>query len=438
MRVAVIGGGISGLASAHRLARSGAEVVLLESSDQLGGLGTFFRSGDQWVDRFYHCIMPDDSHLLTLIDEVGLSDRLYWKPTKMGFVVRGNHYSFNTPLDLLKFRPLSPTQRVRLGVTSLRMRRLGMGRDLDHITSREWLSEIYGEDLWEEVWAPLYRMKFGDAVEGVPALYIWQRLGREKNNSVRGYLDCGHKGLIDAIEASISSNGGDIRVSTEVVSIDQIGESIEIALDNGDTIEADWAVSTVPLPLLAKLTGSGAARDSFTDPGLRYQGVVNALFFLDRPLDGYYWTPVMDSGTEFDGVVEMSTLVNTSQLGDRHLVYVMKYVARSGPLFSQSDKDIGDRWETQLLGLYQHLGLGPENIVERRVFRAPFVEPAYPIGYGDLKPAIRSGESRVLLATTAQVYPNITSWNASTELAWKAVSVLESANATFGAHPGIG
>jgi len=37
MRVAVIGGGIAGLAAAHRLAEGGLDVVLFETSDRLGG-----------------------------------------------------------------------------------------------------------------------------------------------------------------------------------------------------------------------------------------------------------------------------------------------------------------------------------------------------------------------------------------------------------------
>lgn len=40
--VAVIGGGISGLAMAYWLSKSGARVTLYEASNQLGGLGTFF------------------------------------------------------------------------------------------------------------------------------------------------------------------------------------------------------------------------------------------------------------------------------------------------------------------------------------------------------------------------------------------------------------
>src|SRR5688500_5447188 len=138
-RVVVIGGGICGLATAHRLAREGMAVTLLEASDQLGGLGTFFTSRGRSVERFYHCVMPTDTALLALLDEVGLRESVGWNPTTMGMVVEGEHRSFNSALDLLRFRPLSLVNRIRFGVVSLLLRRLGKGKDLDGMRTEDWL-----------------------------------------------------------------------------------------------------------------------------------------------------------------------------------------------------------------------------------------------------------------------------------------------------------
>ena len=46
-----------------------------------------------------------------------------------------------------------------------------------------------------------------------------------------------------------------------------------------------------------------------------------------------------------------------------------------------------------------------------RVFRAPYVEPVWPLGYQNSKPRMRCGDSRLYLATTAQCYPQVNSWN---------------------------
>lgn len=424
MKVIVIGGGISGLASALQLTQEGQEVVLVEASDQLGGLGTFFESKGRLIDRFYHCIMPTDAALLSVIDAVGLADTAYWKPTSMGFAIGGERFAFNTPMDLLRFKPLTAFQRLRLGAVSLAFRHLSREKELDDTRTEDWLIRFYGEAIWRKVWEPLFRSKFGPAVGDVPALYLYRRLGREGNRSTRGYLTVGHQGLIDSIATRIREQGGGIRLRTAVEHLDVTADGrISASLGDGSTVEANWAISTVPLPLLRTICASGMLESRLPDVELQYQGVVNVLFFLKRPLEGYYWTPVIDSGTDFDGVVEMSTLIETNHYGGRYLVYVMKYTDRDSPLFHLDDKEIGERWLAQFLDLYSDV-LSEADVDEVRVFRAPFVEPVFPLGYLRQKPPLRVDGTPLILATTAQVYPNVTSWNSSVRLAMQAVSVI--------------
>ena len=424
-RVVVIGGGIAGLTAAHRLSRDGADVVLLESSDQLGGLGTFFRSEDAWVERFYHCVMPTDDALLGLLDDLGRREDVRWRTTTMGFAVQGVRYPFNTAVDLLRFRPLSFLDRIRLGAMTLLLRRLGEGKDLDVVRTEDWLRGIFGHRIWERFWEPLFRSKFGPTVGGVPARYLWQRLGRESNVSVRGYPRGGYRSLIESLHGAVLEAGGDVRTSTPVVGLGQQGDEVHVRLADDEVLTADWVVSTAPLPLLRRLVAEDPQLTAgLPDLDLPYQGVVNAAFFLRRPLDDRYWTPVIDSGTEFDGVVEMSSLSGPETYGGRHLVYAMKYTDRDSALFRESEETIAARWTGQLLELYGDLPLRREDVLEVAVFKAPFVEPAYPLGYGTRKPGIDLGSSRVLLATTAQVYPRVTAWNSSVALAGEVVDHL--------------
>lgn len=423
-RVVIVGGGIGGLAAAHALVAKGAEVTLLEASEQLGGLGTFFRSGDRWIDRFYHCVMPSDADLLALIARVGLSQELYWKPTRMGFIVEGRCYPFNGALDLLRFPVLSLPQRLRLGIGGVLLRLLGRGRDLDRLRMRDWLQPIFGETIWTKIWEPMFRAKFGPHAGDLPALYLWERLGRESNVSVRGYLRCGLKGLIDALSTAITHGGGVIRTSAPVRRLEEAAGGMRVTLADGQPLDCDWVIATVPLPTLREITRGSSLAGRFRDPPLAYQGVVNALFFLSHPLDGYYWTPVLDSGASFDGVVQMTALVDPAQYGGRHLVYVMRYCDRESTLFKEPVEQIAERWTRELLHLYRDLPLQQNAIVETQVFRAPFVEPVYPLGYRAMQPQIEVDSAPLLLATTAQVYPQITAWNSSVRLSSRVVRRL--------------
>lgn len=422
-KIVVIGAGIAGLASAHKLAKDGNKVILIEADSQLGGLGTFFKHGENWIDKFYHCQMPSDNPLLKLIDEVGIMDQLYWKPTRMGFIVDGKRYSFNTALDLLKFKPITLIERLRFGIVSLSLRFLGKGKDLDNLPIETWFKKLYGKNVWNKILKQLFLSKFGDHAGNLPALYIWQRLGREKNVATRGYLKCGLKGFIDAIEQKLIQYGSEIKTNSPVKQLVKTEDGVDVILED-EIIKADWVISTIPIPIFNDIISDTEIKNNFKVPDLTYQGVVNALFFLKRPLDNYYWTPVVNSNTEFDGVVEMTELVEKEQYGNSNMVYVMKYCHRDSDLFKEDEKSIAERWKNQLLSLYPDLDFKSSDIEEVKIFKAPFVEPIYPLGYSKIKPKMKVEGANIILATSAQVYPNITSWNASTGLANKAVKYL--------------
>ena len=114
----------------------------------------------------------------------------------------------------------------------------------------------------------------------------------------------------------------------------------------------------------------------------------------------------------------------TEHYGGHHCAYVMKYCDRSSELFQEDERAIARRWTKQLLELYPDLELTTADISDVRVFKAPFVEPAYPLGYSEAKPAINESGNRLYLATSSQVYPRITAWNSSCWMAKQVVRQL--------------
>ncbi|MFD5103584.1 protoporphyrinogen oxidase [Streptomyces albidochromogenes] len=75
-RVVVIGGGISGLAAAHRLVGAGARVTLLEATDQLGGKLLAGEIAGVPVDLGAESMLARRPEAVALARAVGLADRL--------------------------------------------------------------------------------------------------------------------------------------------------------------------------------------------------------------------------------------------------------------------------------------------------------------------------------------------------------------------------
>src|SRR5215469_16573916 len=74
--VAVIGGGVAGLAAAFLLKDAGVAVTVLEGSPRLGGKLSVSEVGGVAVDAGAEALLARRPEGVGLIDELGLSDRL--------------------------------------------------------------------------------------------------------------------------------------------------------------------------------------------------------------------------------------------------------------------------------------------------------------------------------------------------------------------------
>jgi protoporphyrinogen oxidase len=425
-RVAVVGGGIAGLAAAHFLATAGAQVTLFEGSNQLGGLGTFFKWRDVHLERFYHCMLPSDRHLLQVLRDVGLEQHIYWKETSFGFLRNGRLYGLNTPAELLRFDVLPFFDRLRIGITGL-WGSMCSADGLDDVTCEEWLTKLSGRRAWESFWKPMMQAKFGDRYQRVPALWFWARFNREKGSKKerKGYLPGGYKRIADRLAESLKERGCSVRLNAPVESVDLDEANHPVVRVKGEAAESfDRVVLTPPPQILRGMISSGrlAALLDRADPGIDMQGVINVVLMMRRSLTSHYWAAAIDERLPFRGIIESTNLLEKSETGGVHLYYLMNYVHRTEPAFAQDDAGILRDYLAGLKRLFPDLR--DDDVVDRVVFRTPFVEPLYTTGYLRRKPPHALVPGRVYLSTSTQVYPNLTSWNGASEVSRGVVDTL--------------
>ena len=109
---------------ALRLAQRGHDVTLLESAPATGGLASPESIGDVTWDRFYHVMLLSDSHLVGLLDELGLAHKAHWRETRTGFYGDGRLHEMSSSLDFARFPLLSFAEKARLAATILHASRV--------------------------------------------------------------------------------------------------------------------------------------------------------------------------------------------------------------------------------------------------------------------------------------------------------------------------
>jgi protoporphyrinogen oxidase len=414
MRVGIVGGGITGLTTAYYLLKAGHRATVFEAGAEVGGLASAVQVQGVWVDKFYHCILPSDVALLSLVEELGMGGNIYWQETEMGFLYRNQLYPLTTPLDLLRFAPLSVTDRLRLGVTGLYARRLRDWQRLEHVTAREWLTRFCGERAFNTIWKPLLVFKFGDRWAEAPATYLWARVKRQgttrrrrSSKEVLAYVRGGFKAIIGTLAAAVRAMGGEIHTGVKVDHISTGGGRARGLTVQGALEPFDKVVATVPIAQLLKLVDPSVLGDAYRHDGVAYQGAVCVLLVLKEPLTRYYWIPVVESGVSFAGIVETTRLIRPEDLGGISLVYLVNYVPRDSALF-QAEADGVIRQSVRELSAIVPT-FDPGQLLEAHVHRAAFVEPVWTTDYTHRLPGRALLDDTLLVLTTAQLYPEINS-----------------------------
>ena len=425
MRYGVIGAGALGLTVALRLAGKGHEVTVLERDPVPGGLaGSFEVAPGIWLEKFYHHLFRTDRSAVALIDEVGLGEALQWHKPVTTVFLGGRTYPMDSPQAVLRFPPLSIPSRLRLATGLAYLRVLPTARSLERRTAGRWMRRVMGGPAYETVWEPLLRGKFGSAADEVSMAWLWARIHCRTESL--GYLHGGFHQLYLALSRRVTDLGGTIEYGAAVSSIGRHGTGLTVRYQrNGEdaTAEFDRVVSTLPTGLTVRLTPDMPADYAARHPAPRALGAHCLILSLDRPLTDVYWIGVNEPDMPFLAAVEHTNLVDPSEYGGRHLVYLGNYRAHDDPIFKSSTDEVLAAFEPGLRQL--NPSYDPSWIREAWSFGAPFAQPIVTPAFARTIPGFDTPVDGLYVANMFQVYPYDRGQNYSIELAERLVRHLE-------------
>ncbi|MFH0987734.1 MAG: FAD-dependent oxidoreductase, partial [Patescibacteria group bacterium] len=184
MRIAVLGGGITGLTAAYFLGKKGHQVSLFEKEKILGGLAAGFKqpNWNWYLERTYHHLFANDNDILNFAREVGFGNIFFQTPETASLYEDLTIHPLDTPIDFLKFPHLDLFNKLRAGSVLAFLKLSPFFPFYEKETAEGFLKKTMGKIVWNKLWRELFRKKFGDYAGIILASFIWARIKKRTKN----------------------------------------------------------------------------------------------------------------------------------------------------------------------------------------------------------------------------------------------------------------
>ncbi len=422
MKIAVIGAGYGGLSAAYDFARAGHQVIIYEANDRPGGLAIGFKEeGWDWsVEAYYHHWFASDQHMLGLIEELGFSDKVLFPRPFTVMPHNEKFYPFDSILQAMLFPGLGwGINKIRFGLVGLYLRLTNNWQVLEKTTVDAWMRKWAGNKVYETMWEPMMKGKFGDHYQDVNMAWMWARI--HARTSKLGTYRGGFQAFADDFAAVLKKMGVELRLSTPA---EEITGDLLITSPQGSENFDKILVTTSP-GLLSKLVPSLPESYQAGIKNLKSMGAIVLTLSLKHQLskDGYYWFNIpKDQGYPFLAVVEHTNYLSPEYFGGDHIIYCGDYRDANHPYFSMTKEQILEEFLPSLKKLNPEFD--PDWVKKSWLYRTKYAQPVPELNHSQNIPPLETPLPGLYFASMSQVYPWDRGTNFAVEIGRRAAALM--------------
>ena len=416
MKIAIIGAGFGGMAAAYDLTKAGHKVTIFEAADFVGGLASGFKEpGWDWsVEKFYHHWFATDKHMLGLIRELGLEDKVLFPRPLTVMYYKGRFYPFDSVVKALLFPGLGwGINKIRFGLVGVFLRLTNNWKLLERVTVDEWLCKWAGEKVYKLMWEPLVIGKFSERYyKQVNMAWMWARI---KARTTRlGTFEGGFQNFANLFADKLRSMGVEIRLQAPVASIEREAGSNQVTVRSKTAVQFDKVLLTLAPEATARMVPSLPDEYLRGLRDLKSMGAVVITLALKHQLseEGYYWYNLPKSaGYPFLALVEHTNFVSPEHFGGDHIVYIGDYLEPEHEFFKLSQEELLERFLPALTKFNPKFER--DWVKKTWLFRTAYAQPVPLVNHSVNIPTIQTPIEGIYFASMSQVYP----WDRGTNFA---------------------
>lgn len=395
-KVVVLGAGVGGLAAGYFLARTGQyDVTVLEKAPVIGGLcGTFEHDGFK-LDYGAHKLYSVIPGVLEEIEQL-MAGRLLTLPKQNRLFLRGRLVDYPLKLGNLA-RVLGFGMFLKLGVGFGLELLKGIFNRTEPASYKEYIIRRFGRPTYELVFESLAEKVWGDpaslhpemARTRVPASggieVILKLLGLKKDTAETNaesfyYPRAGFGDFPQAMREQIEAAGGRVLTEIDITGMQMAGERIVAVETAQGRFDADYVVSSLPLPLLGRMV-LGAADADFNQAvtGLQFRHLILVYIFARRDLvlqDQWIFFP--EHEFRFSRIFEQKQMNPEMGPPDRTAITADFTADEDSPIWQASDEELAQQ---VIQGLERGGFLAAQEVEGQLVIRRRNFYPRYDLAY---------------------------------------------------------
>jgi protoporphyrinogen oxidase len=401
--VVALGGGPAGLTAGYLLAKQGHPVIVLESTDQVGGIartevrdgyrfdlgGHRFFTKSREVDDLWHEVLGDE------FLRRPRQSRIYWRHKFLEYPLQG--------MDVV--RKLGPIELTRVALSYLWVLVKPRGRE---DTFEEWVCNRFGRRLFslffksytEKVWGvSTSEIRAEWAAQRIKGLSFfaaaWSAFFGNRGNKITSlisefnYPRYGPGQMWERMRDEIRAHGGEVRLNAPVTRLRMDGGRVVEVVAGGETITPSHVISSLPLRTTVGIAEPEApvdVRDAAR--GLRYRDFLTvALVIQDEEMFPDNWIYIHDPTVRVGRIQNFRSWSPWMVPNDTDASIGMEY-------FCFEDDEVWSMSDDALVAMatreIQELGLArAEKVKMGFVVRVHKAYPMYDAQYGERVTAIR-------------------------------------------------
>jgi protoporphyrinogen oxidase len=401
--VVVLGAGPAGLTAGYLLAKQGKQVIVLESTDQVGGIArTEVRDGyrfDLGGHRFFTKVKEVDDLWHEIMKEEFLKrprqSRIYWRRKFLEYPLQG--------MDVI--RKLGPVELTRCLLSYLWAVIKPKGRE---DSFEQWVSNRFGKRLYGHFFKAYSEKVWGVSATEIRAEWAAQRIKGlsffsaaksaffgNKGNKIKSligefnYPRYGPGQMWEQMTSDIREHGGEVRLNAPVTRLRMDGGQVAEVVAGGETLTPSHVISSLPLRTTVGISEPEPpvdVRDAAR--GLRYRDFLTvALVIESEDLFPDNWIYIHEPDVRVGRIQNFRSWSPWMVPNDTDASIGMEYFCFEGDdLWSMDDEDLV-RFATREL---QELGLArAERVKFGFAVRVHKAYPIYDAEYGERVATIR-------------------------------------------------